>query len=49
MAEVQSIDKPDWIKNCEQLAEHFNNRLFSKFSGNQEIHLSLTDMVHHHL
>ena len=47
MTKVHSLDNPDWIKNCEQFAHHFN-RLFSKFSGNQQIHLPLTDMVYHH-
>ena len=23
MAELQSLDKPDWVKNCAHLAEHF--------------------------
>ncbi|KAK3746101.1 hypothetical protein QZH41_015518, partial [Actinostola sp. cb2023] len=39
MAEVQSLDKPDWIKSCQQLADHFSNRLFSKYDGCQEIRL----------
>ena len=26
MADVQSLDKPDWIKTCKDLAEHFSNR-----------------------
>ena len=30
MAEIQSLDKPQWIKTCKHLAEDFNNRLFSK-------------------
>ena len=38
MAEVQSLDKPDWMKNSLQLAEHFNDRLFFP-GGNQEIRL----------
>ena len=32
MAEVQSLDKPEWIKNCRDLAEHFTNRLLVKFN-----------------
>ena len=39
MAEVQSLDKPVWIKSCKQLAEHFSNRLFSKYDDSQEIRL----------
>ncbi|CAH3164811.1 unnamed protein product, partial [Porites lobata] len=31
MAEVQSLDKPEWIKNCRDLAEHFTNRLLVKY------------------
>ena len=30
MAELQSLDKPDWIKNCSQLADHFNSRIYQK-------------------
>ena len=30
VAEIQSLDKPDWIKTCKHLAENFNNHLFSK-------------------
>ena len=26
MAEIQSLEKPEWLKNCAQLAEHFSNR-----------------------
>ena len=39
MAEIQSLDKPEWIKACKHLAEHFNNRLFSKYDENHEIRL----------
>ena len=39
MAEIQSLDKPEWIKTCKHLAEHFNNRLFSKYDEKQEIRL----------
>ena len=39
MAEIQSLDKLEWIKTCKHLAEHFNNRLFSKYDENQEIRL----------
>ncbi|KAK3741259.1 hypothetical protein QZH41_019956, partial [Actinostola sp. cb2023] len=30
MAEVQALDKPSWVKNCLQLAEHFSTRIFAK-------------------
>ena len=39
MAEVQSLDKPEWIKNCRDLAEHFTNRLLVKFNDLQELHI----------
>ena len=35
MAEVQSLDKPYYIKNCKQLAEHFSNLLFSNYDDSQ--------------
>jgi len=37
MAEVQSLDKPEWIRNCSQLAEHFNNRIFHKYNDCDEV------------
>ena len=40
MAEVQSLDKPDWIKNCAQQAENFCNRIFQKYSGSDEVRLT---------
>ena len=39
MAEIQSLDKPEWIKTCKHLAEHFHNHLFSKHDETQKIHL----------
>lgn len=39
MAEVQSLDKPDWIKSCSQLADHFACRIFEKYGDNDEIRL----------
>ena len=30
MAELQSRQKPDWIKNCFQLAGHFCNNIVQK-------------------
>jgi len=39
MAEVQSLDKPDWIKTCKDLAEHFTSRLFVKHNNTQQIRL----------
>ena len=37
MAEVQTLTKPDWIKNCEQLAEHFSSHIFGKYGHMEEI------------
>ena len=39
MAEIQSLDKPEWIKTCKHLAEHFHNHLFSKHDETQGIRL----------
>lgn len=39
MAEVQSLDKPQHITNCKQLADHFHNRLFNKYKDYSEINL----------
>ena len=49
IAEIQSLDKPEWMKTCKHQAEHFNNHLFSKYDENQEIRLifNLTDTMSH--
>jgi hypothetical protein len=39
MAELQSLDKPKWVNNCEQLANHFNDCLFHKYRGSDEVRL----------
>ena len=39
MAEVQSLDKPEWIRNCAQLAEHFSNRVMQTHNGSNEVRL----------
>ena len=46
MAEVQALDKPSWVKNCLQLAEHFSTRIFAKYdeSGDE---VSITLMATH--
>ena len=36
MSEVQSLDKPAWIKTCKSLAEHFIARLFVKYNNTQQ-------------
>lgn len=37
MAEVQALDKPEHIKTCSHLAEHFVNRIFGKYSNVEEV------------
>ena len=40
MAEVQSLYKPKWIRNCAlQLAEHFSNRVMQTHNGSNEVRL----------
>lgn len=39
MAEVESLDKPEWIKNCSDLPDHFTRRIFEKYRGSDEIRL----------
>ena len=39
MAELQSLDKPDHIKNCRKLADHFTTRILQKYRKGDEIHL----------
>ena len=39
MAELQSLDKPDWIKNCSQLADHFNSRIYQKQAHSDKLRL----------
>ena len=36
MATVQSMGKPEWIKNCTQLAEHFISCVFQQYN---DVHL----------
>ena len=51
MAEIQSLDKLEWIKTCKHLAEHFHNHLFSKHDETQGIRLikHLAEHFHNHL
>ena len=37
MTKVQSLDKPEWIKNCRDLAEHFTNHLLVEYNDLQEL------------
>ena len=39
MAVVQEIDKPHWIKTCEDFSNHFIIRLDQKAKGYDEVHL----------
>lgn len=39
MAEVQSLEKPDWIKTCSDLADHFTATIFEKYQDADEIRL----------
>jgi len=39
MAELQSLDKPDWIKNCSQLPDHFSSRVYQKHTNSDELQL----------
>lgn len=39
MAEVQALEKPDWIKNCSDLADHFTVTIFDKYRDADEIRL----------
>ena len=37
MAELQSLDKPDWVKNCAQLAEHFVGKIEQKYGRRDKV------------
>lgn len=39
MAEVQALEKPDWIKTCSDLANHFIVTIFDKYKEADEIRL----------
>ena len=39
IAEVQSLDKPYWIKTCKNLAKHFIDRIFIKYNNTEQIRL----------
>ena len=38
-AQVQSLDKPDYITYCIQLANHFTSRILARYGDADEIHL----------
>jgi len=40
MAELQCLDKPDWVKNCaHELAEHFGATIEQKYGRRHEVRL----------
>jgi len=39
MAEVQALEKPDWMKTCSDLANHFTVTIFDKYKEADEIRL----------
>ena len=39
MAKVHSFDKPEWIRNCAQLADHFSNFVMLRYTGSNEVGL----------
>ena len=41
MTEVQALEKPDWIKTCSDLADHFTMTIFDKYRNADEISLAL--------
>ena len=45
MAEVQALDKPDWIKACSHLADHFTASIFEKYRDTDELRLTFDRLV----
>ena len=39
MADLQSLDKPEYVKTCLQLANHFIERFWEKYETYDEVHL----------
>ena len=39
MAELHCLDKPEWVKNCAQLADHFINTMEQKYGKRDEVRL----------
>ena len=39
MAEVQALTKPDWIRTCSHLADHFSSHILDKYREIDEIHI----------
>ena len=46
MAELQALDKPDWVKTCCQFADHFTATLFTKYRSSNELRLIFDRLVH---
>ena len=47
MAEVQALDKPDWIKSCSQLAEHSTRYVFENYNDCNVLSLIFDRLVIH--
>ena len=45
MAEVQALDKPDWIKIWSHLADHFTASIFEKYLDTDELRLIFDRIV----
>ena len=46
MAELQCLDKPDWLKNCAQLADHFVDTIEQKYgTKDQPVRLIFASMT----
>ena len=45
MAEVQALDKPEWIKSCSHLADHFTAHIFVKYNDSDEVRLIFDRLV----
>ena len=45
MAEVQALEKPDWIKNCSQLANSFTSRIFEKYNSIGQLQLIFDRLI----
>ena len=46
MAELQSLNKPAWIKQCSDLATHFSARVLDKYSKSDEVRIIFDAMMY---
>ena len=48
MAKVHSLDKPEWIRNCAQLGDHFSNFVMQRYTILEVMKWDkfLTDMIY---